>query len=371
MPWRDPRILREIVRQSRFIDDPRAAEVFRRAGAQVGLVESGGANLGYGDADSQNWRQEREAIYGPAWARSGGPLNTRASVRRFRQEFMQHYDPGEKAYEVAAQVQRPAAQYRGRYRDVAGEALRLLRGEGASSGGGGGGMPSLAPAGGQSALGEAGSVLGLLQALQGAQRGAQASSGGLAAPAHSAGPVLPQGAQQAMTGGGPAPKPDVQALMAAIRSVGAGTPGVPGVPGASGGPAPGGGQPSGGGGRLGKVSVAPGADRAGVHTNRAVLRFAREVAGIAGMPVTIGTGTNHSQMTVNGNVSQHWTGDAADIPAAGRRLIRLGQAALIAAGMPKKKARQQRGGLYNVGGRQIIFATNEGGNHFDHLHIGL
>jgi hypothetical protein len=50
-------------------------------------------------------------------------------------------------------------------------------------------------------------------------------------------------------------------------------------------------------------------------------------------------------------------------------LIRAGRAALIAAGMPRKKALKAGGGLYNVGGHQIIFATNEGGNHFDHLHI--
>ena len=53
-----------------------------------------------------------------------------------------------------------------------------------------------------------------------------------------------------------------------------------------------------------------------------------------------------------------------------KELVRLGRKALIAAGMPKAQARKQTGGLYNVNGFQIIFATNEGGNHYDHLHVG-
>jgi hypothetical protein len=94
------------------------------------------------------------------------------------------------------------------------------------------------------------------------------------------------------------------------------------------------------------------------------------VAGIYGQPLTVGTGTNHSQMTVNGNVSQHWSGHAVDIPATGSTLIRMGQDALIAAGMNPRQARKQRGGLYNVGGRQIIFNTHIGGDHTNHLHLG-
>ncbi len=119
----------------------------------------------------------------------------------------------------------------------------------------------------------------------------------------------------------------------------------------------------------GKVTFASSADRAGVHTRKPVKRFAKTVAGIVGRPLQVGTGTNHSQMTVNGNVSDHWSGNAVDIPAAGADLLELGRAALIAAGMPRKKAMKQKGGLYNVNGHQIIFLTNDGGNHFDHLHV--
>lgn len=118
------------------------------------------------------------------------------------------------------------------------------------------------------------------------------------------------------------------------------------------------------------MTVAAGADRPGVRTKPQVVRFAERVSGIAGVPVAIGTGTRHSRLTVNGNVSNHWTGDAADIPARGDRLIRLGQAALVAAGVPERKARRARGGLYNVGDWQIIFNTQEGGDHTGHLHAG-
>jgi len=128
--------------------------------------------------------------------------------------------------------------------------------------------------------------------------------------------------------------------------------------------------PTGRGNKLGVVTFAPGADRAGVHTQPDIINFARQVSHVFGGPLRVGTGTRHSQMTVNGNQSQHWTGEAVDIPAVGARLIRMGQAALIAAGADPRWARKQRGGLYNVHGRQVIFNTHEGGDHTNHLHLG-
>jgi predicted secreted protein len=116
------KILRAINREASQIKDPRARKKFLRAAVQTGIVESGLRNLNYGDADSQGWRQERASLY-------KDPTNIKASVRRFREEFQQHYDPGEASYEVAAQVQRPAAQYRGRYKDVAGQAEQILAGQ--------------------------------------------------------------------------------------------------------------------------------------------------------------------------------------------------------------------------------------------------
>lgn len=127
-----------------------------------------------------------------------------------------------------------------------------------------------------------------------------------------------------------------------------------------------------GGGGGGSVQFAPGADRPGVHTVSAVKKFVRKISGLDGHPLTVGTGTQHSHMTTNGTVSDHWSGHAADIPATGKRLIHLGQLALIAAGMPRKQALKQKGGLFNVGGHQIIYGINDparGGNHLNHLHV--
>lgn len=120
------------------------------------------------------------------------------------------------------------------------------------------------------------------------------------------------------------------------------------------------------------VTVSPGADREGVETSPAVIRFVDRIAQIGGRPLTITTGTNHNQFVVGTDrESQHWEGNAADIPASGSELVRLGQDALIAAGMGMKDARSQTGGVFNVNGYQIIFNTNVGGNHFDHLHVGV
>jgi hypothetical protein len=128
------KIVSTIEDEARYLP-PKLQGKFKRYAVQIGLVETNLQNLPYGDANSENFRQERKSVYGPQWAKTGGPLNTRAIVRRLRDEFLQQYDPGEKSYDVAAQVQRPAAQYRGRYHDVAGQAAEILRGTGGRTGG--------------------------------------------------------------------------------------------------------------------------------------------------------------------------------------------------------------------------------------------
>jgi hypothetical protein len=100
-----------------------------------------------------------------------------------------------------------------------------------------------------------------------------------------------------------------------------------------------------------------------------LVSFAKKVARVFGRPLTGDSGATHSKYTVNGNVSEHSTGNATDIPATGQQLIRMGRAALIAAGMPRAQALKQTGGLFNVGSHQIIFNTHEGGDHTNHLHI--
>jgi hypothetical protein len=106
------------------------------------------------------------------------------------------------------------------------------------------------------------------------------------------------------------------------------------------------------------------------HKER-TLAFVGKVAQIYGKPLTPWGNESHSLTTVNGTPSQHGTGDAADIPSTGAELIAIGQAALIAAGANPAWAKKQKGGLFNVNGRQIIFNTMMGGNHHDHVHVGL
>jgi hypothetical protein len=204
----------------------------------------------------------------------------------------------------------------------------------------------------------------------------QAPAGGtLQPPKATAGPAMPQGYQPPQSGGGPAPKVDTNALLESIRTVGgdvqlpAGSPAttIPGTPGTAGLAAP-----MGVSGRGGRVVVAPGANYPGQPLHRDVLQFARKVSALSGQTLRIATGTHHPRLTINGTVSDHARGEAADIPATGSNLVKLGRAALIAAGMSPAQARKAKGGGYNVGGWQIIFATNAPGwgDHTTHLHIG-
>lgn len=114
-------------------------------------------------------------------------------------------------------------------------------------------------------------------------------------------------------------------------------------------------------------------DRPGVPTGKGILRFAAAVADVYGKPVRLGTGTAHNQY-VQGTTRQsaHWTGRALDLPTTpGAENLALGRAALVAAGMPRSQARKASGGVYNIGGYQILFNTQIGGNHTNHVHIGL
>ena len=105
---------------------------------------------------------------------------------------------------------------------------------------------------------------------------------------------------------------------------------------------------------------------------------------IYGKPLIVTTGTNHSYYTVNGNVSDHFYGHAADIGMVanggsddGPVGDAITTACLIAAGDRRrsKQAREaQQGGLWtreHDGLRiQCIWKTDEGGNHHGHDHIG-
>jgi Transglycosylase SLT domain len=109
------------------------------------------------------------------------------------------------------------------------------------------------------------------------------------------------------------------------------------------------------------------------HHTPAILRAVGMLGQRMGKKLAPWGNESHSKMTTSGNVSAHYSGNAADIPGSGKQLAEMGRQALIMAGMDPDQAElaARKGGLYNVGGYQIIFNTNEGGNHYDHLHLGL
>ena len=98
-----------------------------KAAVETGLVESNLRNLHHGDADSQGWRQERASLY-------KNPTNLNASIDRFYKETRAVRNKYGKAGDLAAAVQRPAAQYRGRYDQNSSKAEQLLRRHGRGAG---------------------------------------------------------------------------------------------------------------------------------------------------------------------------------------------------------------------------------------------
>ena len=136
-------------------------------------------------------------------------------------------------------------------------------------------------------------------------------------------------------------------------------------------------------GVAGRVELAPGANLPGRPITPETLSFLAAVAGIYGKPLIVTTGTNHSRYTVNGNVSDHFDGHAADIGMVangGSDGSPIGDAiataCLVAAGdQPAVAAREARaGGLWtrdHNGLRvQCIWRTRIGGNHYSHVHVG-
>lgn len=309
---------------NKVFDEMRRGGATRRellAAGVTGIHESGFRNLNYGDRDSEGWRQERKMYY-------SNPTNVRAAARRFLNEAKEFRGKPMSIGQLAQAVQQ-SGDSQG-FEGLTPQAKKLLRIWGGAGGGGGGG----ADGGGRTVTTPAktefdmkgATVEALLQHRNPLQAIAAARTSG---------------------------RFDVTTPAKTTHL-----------------PARDGGSRGGG-----SVKVSPSANRAGVGISRTTMSFVETVAGEFGSTLTIGTGTRHSRMTTSGNVSDHWDGHGADIPAAGKRLTRMGQAALIAAGMSPAKARKQRGGAYTLtrGGKriQIIFNSNVGGNHYDHLHVGV
>jgi hypothetical protein len=344
-------VIREILRQGR-----RQPRKYVKAALETGRVESNFTNLPGGDADSVGWRQERASIY-------GGDMSIRRSVQRFYREAAQHDAPGKPAWRVAADVQRPREDLRTRYRGARGEAEAIMAGKRTGGGGAGRGTggdmgtvrlgrPDLFNFSRQTTFDKAGYEQAERRSM--VARMLQRSGRGNSSLFHT-------GLLSTAT---PDPADFTGSKLVSSITRGSNSRLIPGRPGTVIGG-------SGGAGVLtakgrGRVSIAANADRPGVPTNRRVIRFVRQVSALSGEALTIGTGSRHSRLTTSGNVSDHWGGNAADIPASGRNLIRIGRAALIAAGMSPAQARKAKGGIYNVRGGQIIFNAPD---HYDHVHV--
>ncbi len=342
----------------------------QKALISAGLVESTlqhekYSQVGSGDRDSVGFLQQRPS---QGWGPAGESVAT--DTRQFLEAARRARGVKGSAGKLAQAVQRSG--YPDRYDQRGGDAEAILR----RAGGGGGRVPNNAR-GASVTLGAAGpagaqqgqeGLLPLLQAM--AQEKPQIASAGLSGPAHSAQAPTPAGYQPVQGGGGPQPKPDISPLLAAIQTQGAlpqapASPDVTVTPGQRGG---GGGEQALGGRPAGRGQFKITGPNPG-RLQAPIRQFAEKVSAIYGKPITGSDGTGHSYRTVSGNVSDHSAGNATDVPLGGRELLRAGRAALIAAGMPRRQAVKAGGGLYNVGGHQIIFATNEGGDHTGHLHI--
>lgn len=129
--------------------------------------------------------------------------------------------------------------------------------------------------------------------------------------------------------------------------------------------------------RNGKVNIPDSALYQGHQLKDYTLDFLDRLSSRAGT-LNISSGTRApGGLTTSGKVSDHGDGSAADIAARGKRGDQIAEAAFLELGVDSKQAKQwaKAGGLYNInrdGKRyQIIWKTNQGGNHYDHVHVGI
>jgi hypothetical protein len=294
------------------------------AAFETGLVEDNLHNDPGGDGDSAGWRQERRSIY-------KDPTKLRASVRRFFDEAQQLDDGKMTSGQLAAAVQRPRADLRGRYWDRRRDAAALLEGSGAQAARG----ALAARRDGESAPGAAAATVSpadklgaLLPMLQGRQSPADALMGlqQLQAAAQ------PSMAQQVLS----APAPQRSPRNDAERSL-----------------------------------FMPGGGWGG--TAHPVERFSR-IMHARGLQTTSGKRDRHG--TASGGWSDHakdkanadardWSGSVADMDDAAVELAHELGIKGYKKGRPLVATVEHEGIRY-----QVIYRSHVGGNHYDHIHMG-
>jgi hypothetical protein len=134
----------------------------------------------------------------------------------------------------------------------------------------------------------------------------------------------------------------------------------------------------------GHVIIAPGANLPGKPIQAITLDYVTHMAASLGKPITVTTGTNHNKFSASGLVSDHFSGHACDIgmfanggtddSPVGDRIMEV---ACLLAGDSKAgaSAKAHSGGLFTFTHAnqriQCIWKTNEGGNHHNHVHVGV
>lgn len=134
----------------------------------------------------------------------------------------------------------------------------------------------------------------------------------------------------------------------------------------------------------GSFTIAPGANLPGKPLTSAMAAFVGRMATFYDGRLVLTTGTNHDQFTSSGNVSDHYSGNGADFGMAanggtddGPVGDAIAASAFMAAGVPRDEAiqRARAGGSQTVvvNGRsiQIIWKSDVGGNHHNHVHVGI
>jgi hypothetical protein len=371
------------VAQQRVISDFERA--IRDAGAsprealalqEAGIVESGLTALSGGDRDSTGALQQRPS---QGWGPVGESAYTDAMQFLSHARSINRKGFKGSAGALAQAVQRSA--FPDRYDKAKAGAVKAFGGStpvGSAAGASNSSASSLG-------VGAAPSLAEILNAA--APEAAPASpQSALAAPDFAARAVTPEGYQPVQAQQAPvaAQAPDLGELAAQV----AGTvdTSLPSAAGAGSGASAAPSAARGGG----KVTIAAGANRPGTSLTPQLTRLLEELP----FDVTVGTGTNHSRLTVNGKVSDHVSGNAADIPATGKALTR-DLARALATYAPGQVVQWERndgrtvnvkvtpqnvmklaaaGGLFNVphgkGRIQVIGNSHIGGDHTNHLHIG-
>jgi hypothetical protein len=131
----------------------------------------------------------------------------------------------------------------------------------------------------------------------------------------------------------------------------------------------------------GTVKIAAGANVPGKPMAEMTIDYVARMAARFGKPITISTGTNHSKFTDNGSVSEHFTGQAADMGmfANGGTIDgpvgdEIMEAALVLAGVSTSVAPGQArgGGLFTLTheGKRIQCIWKAKGHH-NHVHVGV